>query len=224
MGYNKLDAQAKLSKQHDIIKTHPYRMNFDHKWRSDYIECLFDLSRIWADYIWMGDHSTDEEKKLMRQFGRWVHNYNQELLFYRGRRDVSFYRFNYYEQMLQVTHEFIKMGKLPEYYEISYLWNDKHISYRGEEKYDLITKEVCGIDSPILPCYLPTRYSMRNDCESIREYIMTDCHYRQKTAEEKEEIFKNWVENVAPVIKWLNARHDDTELKHAVWESAQLAD
>ena len=26
---NKLDAQAELSKQHDIIKSHPYRVNFN---------------------------------------------------------------------------------------------------------------------------------------------------------------------------------------------------
>lgn len=223
MSYNKIDAQAKLSKQHDIIKTHPYRTNFDPKWRRDYIECLLDLSNIWADYIWIGDHPTDEEEKLMRQFGRWVHNYNQELLFYRGRKDIKFERFYYYEQMLQVTHRFIETGELLEYYAIEYLWDDKHVRYRSVEKYALVTKDDCGIDSSILPCYLPTKYSMCTDYKSIREYITSDFHYSRKTTEEKEIICQNWINNVAPVLEWLNAKHEDTKLKHTVWESAQLS-
>lgn len=223
MENSKLDAQAKLGKQHDIIKTHPYRMDFDPKWRSDYIECLFGLSRIWSDYIWLGDHGTDENKRLMRQWGRWVHNYNQELLLYRGRKDIPFRRFYYYEQMLQLTHEFIKTGELPVYYEIAYLWNDEPRSCRGVEKYELVTKESCGIDSKFLPCYLPMDYSMRIDDEAIREYIFTDFHYNRKTEEEKTEIYKNWLVDVKPVLEWLNSKHDETKLKHAVWQSAQLA-
>lgn len=219
---NKLDAQAKLSKQHDIIKSHPYRVSFNPQWRRDYIECLFGLSNIWAEYIWQGAHKTKEEAKLMLQFGRWVHNYNQELLFYRGRPNEPFNRFYYYEQMLQITHLFIGTGELPEYYEITYLWNSEHTRCSTVEKYELITKEMCGIDSNILPCYLPIKYSMNNDSEAVKNYIMTNLHYSRKTAEEKENIYQNYLCNVAPVIDWINARHEETKYKHAVWETAHI--
>lgn len=223
MSNNKLDAQAKLKKEHDIIKTHPYRTNFNPEWKSDYIECLFNLSRVWSDYIWRGDYNTEEEKKLMRQFGRWVHNYNQELLICR-RPNRELRRFDYFERMIQVTHEFIDTGSLPEYYELSYLWNSKHIGSTYVEKYRLITKEMCGIDSKILPCYLPMNYSVRADSEAIREHIMTDYHFSRKTAEEKESIYENWLSEVKPVLDWINSNHDETEWKHAVWESSHLAE
>lgn len=124
--------------------------------------------------------------------------------------------------MLQVTHLFVDTGELPEYYEITYLWNSEHTRYSTVEKCELITKEMCEIDSNILPCYLPTKYSMNNDHEAIKNYIMTDFHYSRKTTEEKEAIYQNYLNNVAPVIDWINSRHEETKYKHAIWETAHI--
>ena len=88
------------------------------------------------------------------------------------------------------------------------------------EKCELITKEMCGIDSNILPCYLPVKYSMNNDSEAIKNYIMTDFHYNRKTLEEKEAIYQNYLDNVKPVIDWINSRHEETKYTHAIWETA----
>jgi hypothetical protein len=82
---------------------------------------------------------------------------------------------------------------------------------------------MCGIDSNILPCYLPTKYSMNNDSEAIKSYIMTDFHYNRKTTEEKEAIYQNYLDNVKPVIDWINVQHEETKYKHAIWETAHIA-
>lgn len=210
-----IEARAELKTQHDIIKSHPFRVSYDPKWERDYIHCLYKLSDIWGKYAYFGAHETDEKKRLMRQSGYWLHNYNQQLL---GRRFPMEY-VGYYEQMLQVIHMFVDTGELPRFFDIDYLWKNGQ-SYRGVERYELITQEMCGIDSPILPRYFPTNYTIKSNVDDVRQYINNDFHYRNMTEEQKEEHFKRWVKEVKPVLDWINGRHEETELQHSVWVAA----
>lgn len=72
--------------------------------------------------------------------------------------------FDYYERMLQVTHIFIETGNMDVFYNIDVFFpggKDKRVF--KVEKYQLITKELCGIDSPILPRYFPVDTTMEAD-------------------------------------------------------------
>lgn len=216
-----IDAQAKLQKVHDIIKKHPFRDSFDPKWISDYKHCLYELTSVWADYIYRGAFASESEKKIAWQFGYWIHNYRQELRTY-IKDSFPMRYFDYYERMLQVTHLFIETGSMEFYYDIDCLWNDAGILYRNVETYELITKEKCGIDSPILPRYFPVKYSLVADDDKIKKYFETDYTFRNDTEEKRAERFQEWVTNVKPVIEWINSRHEETPAKHATWVSVKM--
>ena len=108
MNLNKTDVLSAMQKTHDIIKEHPFRTGFGVQYISDYKNMLYTLSKDWCDYIYRCDHSPEEQSRLY-QFGEWIHNFRQELrTYYKDTFPMQF--FDYYEQMLQVTHIFLNTG------------------------------------------------------------------------------------------------------------------
>ena len=224
MNLNKTDVLSAMQKTHDIIKEHPFRTGFGVRFIADYKNMLYTLSKDWCDYIYRCDHSPEEQSKLY-QFGEWIHNFRQELrTYYKDTFPMQF--FDYYEQMLQVTHIFLNTGNLDVYYNLDYFFpNGKNDSSRfcKSERYEYITKEKCGIDSPILPRYFGTQASLVTDDDAALEHINTCWAYRNKTDEERKEIFEKWKRETKPVIEWVNSRHEETEVKQSLWRSMIIA-
>lgn len=208
----KTEAMAEIKKWHDIIKAHPFRDSFDPKWERDYMSCLYKLSDLWGKYAYFGAHESDEEKRLLGQSGYWMHNYNQQLL----RRKFPMEYVGYYEQMLQVMHRFADTGEMPAFYDIGYLWKDGR-DYRKVERYELVTSEMCGIESSVLPQYLPVDYTIECSPESVRKYMEKNFPYCNMTEEERDDFYQRWLSESKPVIDWVNAGHEETEFKHSVW-------
>lgn len=220
MAYTKNDIISRLSKTHDNIKRHPFRDNFAAEHISDYKYLLSELTDIWCDYIYRGEHESETEQALLRQFGYWIHDYRANLRTW-VKHEFPMSYFDYYERMLQVTHNFIKTGELFEFYNIDCVWKNG-IRRDNVEHYKLITKEMCGIDSPILPRYFPVNFSMQDDEELIQRYLEKDGYpYYNWAADKRQEFFEQWKVNVKPVLNWLNSQHDETEFKHGTWMSVK---
>ena len=229
MSVDTKDIRVKMSDLHDKIKSHPFRYNFEAEYISDYKHLLYQLSELWSDLIYQKDENrTKEEQRLLYQFGDWIHNYRQELrTYYKTTFPMEF--FDYYEQMLQMTHIFVDTGIMERFYSIDIAWNGNTSPLKSGHKredyietYQLVTKEMCGIDSPYLPAYLPLKRSMVLDEEAIREYIQHAYPYRNKTDEERQQIFDDWQTNVKPIIEWLDKSQRDgepTEYRHGTWMS-----
>ncbi len=213
---NKLDVLSAMQKTHDIIKEHPFRLNFDTQFIFDYKRMLYQLSVNWCDYIYRVEHTPEDESRL-RLFGEWVHNYRQELrTYYKDTFSMEF--FDYYEQMLQVTHTFLDTGRTDVYYNIDCLFpNDSKVLQT--ERYEYITEEMCGIDSPILPRYFGTQTSVITDDAAMLEYINTSWYMKNKSAEERNEMFEKWKKETKPVLEWINSQHTETEIKQPAWRS-----
>ena len=224
MSVNTKDIRVKMSDLHDKIKSHPFRYNFEVEYISDYKHLLYQLSELWSNLIYQRDDArTKEEQRLLYQFGDWIHNYRQELrTYYKTTFPMQY--FDYYEQMLQITHIFVDTGIMERFYSIDIAWNSDTTPQREDyiETYQLITKEICGIDSPYLPAYLPLKRSMVLDDELIREYIQDAYSYRNKTEKERQQIFEDWKANVKPIIDWLDKSQrggEQTEYRHGTWMS-----
>lgn len=92
---------------HDEIKRHPFRVTFATSDIAEYKHLLYELTNVWCDLIYYCHHETEEEKKIYHMFGYWIHDYRQELrTYHKDTFPMEF--FPYYEQMLQVTHNYIK--------------------------------------------------------------------------------------------------------------------
>lgn len=218
--------KVRLQKMHDIIKEHPFRLSFESQYMADYKHCLYALSEIWSGLIYKTAFDP-EEKQLYRQFGYWIHDYRQELRSWR-RDYFPMQYFDYYERMLQVTHIYIETGNMDTFYNIDCFFPDgrekRETRVDKVERYILVTKELCGIDSPILPKYFPADTTMETDDELIWECLDKECYpfYRWES-DKKQELFESWKRDTKPVLEWLNAQHEETPFKHMTWRSLKMS-
>ena len=100
MAYTKNDIISRLSKTHDNVKRHPFRDNFATEHISDYKHLLSELADIWCDYIYRGEHESELEQALLRQFGYWIHDYRANLRPW-VKHEFPMYYFDYYESMCE---------------------------------------------------------------------------------------------------------------------------
>ena len=203
----KAELIAALSDIHDKIKNHPFREDFSGKYLADYKYLLDKLSDIWANYIYNGSDRTPDALRLYYQFAYWIHDYRATLKPHR-RDSFPMMYFDYFERMLQVTHEFIQTGELTHFYAIDALLDARRdTQIRRVEHYRIVTRDECGIDSIILPQFMPVNYTIETDPDWIRNTVW----YRKYSADE---FVTKWTEQALPVIEYLNAQHKPTELKH----------
>ena len=216
--YTKDELHREMRQIHDEIKKHPFRVGFDTQYIPEYKHLLYELSRKWSDLIWHCSELTDEETRLYRQFGGWIHDYRQELRTYH-KDTFPMDLFPYYEQMLQITHIYLDTGVLDVYYNPDPFWDENDKRYRIVEKYQLITKEMCGIDSPVLPGFFSVTTRSVTD-ERMREYFVKEKYYNpQKSEAERLELYAEWVVNVKPILDWINAGIKETNREHKPWHS-----
>ena len=227
MENTKSEIIVQLSKTHDQIKEHPFRFNFEPQYIPDYKHLLYHLTELWCDLIYRCNFDSEQEKMLYRQFGYWIHDYRQELRSWR-RDYFPLQYFDYYERMLQVTHIFIETGSMDTFYNIDCFFPDgrekRETRVDKVERYILVTKELCGIDSPILPKYFPADTTMETDDELIWECLDKECYpfYRWES-DKKQEFFESWKRDTKPVLEWLNAQHPETPYKHMPWRSLKMS-
>lgn len=107
--------------------------------------------------------------------------------------------FDYYENILQITHIYLDYGIMDTIYCLEKDNND----YKSV-KYILITKELCGIDSPILPEYYSDKKQIVDD-EIIKEFISHQS-FAKNNPDKCDEIYNKWVNNEKPILEWIN-RH-----------------
>lgn len=201
MSFEKLDIMSRLSRCHDEIKAHPFRVSFEQKYIKDYKNLLYQLTEIWADLIWRCDEIPEFEQHRLRMFGEWIHDFRQYLRMWDG-ATFPMQFFDYYEQMLQVTHIYIESGDYSTYYNLNCYFNNKG-RYAKSTKYVWITEEKCGIKSSILPRYLPVGITFITDDDVAREYFSTGW-YASRGKQEADTDFEFWQNNTKPVLEWLN--------------------
>ena len=219
MEKTKQEIHEKLRILHDEIKRHPFRSTFETKYIGNYKDLLYDLSVAWCDLIWHCNEHSEEEQRLYRQFGGWIHDYRQYLRTY-DRRTFPMRIFPYYEQILQITHMYLDSGKMDYYYNLDSIWIDEPCR---SEKYELITKEKCGIDSPILPLFYPVETPLCADESKVLAYINESWRMQKLTPEEKIAVFEKWKREEQPIIEWINSNmrnpHDGIR---PIWYSCHL--
>lgn len=214
----KEEAHRRLREVHDEIKRHPFRMTFEPKDIFSYKHLLYDLSYAWSNLIWCCHELTEEEQRLYRQFGRWIHDYRQELRTY-DKENFPMELFPYYEQMLQITHIYLDTGVFDTYYNPDSFWDADNKRYSKVEKYQMITKEMCGIDSPVLPKYFPVTTRTVTD-DRVKDYFLTRYQYGVgRTEQRRLEEYEEWSCNTKPILEWINSRIDGGGLEHPAWRS-----
>lgn len=218
MEMTKENVLRRMEKIHDEIKQHPFRITFATSDIAEYKYLLYELSEVWCDLIWNCPHETEEEKKLYRQFGYWIHDYRQALRTY-SRNTFPMQFFPYYEQMLQVTHNYLNTGNMNVFYNLDCFFTESGERKIKSEKYELITKEKCSIDSPELPRYFPVGNKLCVNDDKMKEYFLTRFHYPEKSEEERLANFENWKRDLKPVLEWINTNLVKDALEHRPWES-----
>lgn len=216
--YTRDEIHREMRRVHDEIKRHPFRVGFEARYIPEYKNLLYELSRQWANLIWHCSGLTDEETRLFRQFGGWIHDYRQELRTYH-KDTFPMELFPYYEQMLQITHIYLDTGEFNVYYNPDPFWDENDKRYCRVEKYQLITKEMCGIDSPVLPGFFAVTTRSVTD-ERVREYFLKEKYYNPPKSEtERLELYAEWVHDVKPILDWINAGIKDSKWEHRPWHS-----
>lgn len=216
--YTRDEIHREMRRIHDEIKRHPFRVGFEARYIPEYKNLLYELSRQWANLIWHCSGITDEETRLLRQFGGWIHDYRQELRTYH-KDTFPMELFPYYEQMLQITHIYLDTGEFNVYYNPDPFWDENDKRYCRVEKYQLITKEMCGIDSPVLPGFFAVTTRSVTD-ERVREYFLKEKYYNPPKSEtERLELYAEWVHDVKPILDWINAGIKDSKWEHRPWHS-----
>lgn len=207
-----------MKRTHDAIKEHPFRNSFNGRYVSSYKNLLYKLSENWCDLIYHCDDTDDNEKKQLMHFGSWIHNYRQELRTY-DKEKFPMKLFDYYERMVQITHNYINNGDLTIYFKIDY-FSKNGSQYNAVEKYLYITKEMCGIDSPELPRYFPVGRKMCVEDDVIKTYLDNCSATRYKSDDKKEELLNEWKANTKPVLIWINENMSNCDdYTHATWKS-----
>lgn len=176
MSYAKQDILSRLSKCHDQIKEHPFRTSFTSEYISDYKYLLYHLTEIWCDLIWRCDELTDMERARLRYFDGWIHDFRQYLRTW-DKTSFPMWCFDYYEQMLQVTHTFIDTGEYPEYYnlDVYFIGNAREVI---STKHIWVTEKLDGTS---------TSFGLRK--EKKRKYDFAVCSRNVRQADINQKCF-----------------------------------
>lgn len=216
--YTKEEVHDLLRKIHDDIKRHPFRVGFETRYVAGYKRLLYELTEAWCKIIYYCKDATEEEERLYQQFGKWIHDFRQELCTW-DRDKFPMSLFPYYEQMLQITHIYLDTGILDTYYNPDPFWDKQGQRWRRVEKYQLITKEMCGIDSPVLPRFYPVGTKIITD-ERVKEYFLKEkYYYPNKSEEERLALYEEWKRDTKPVLDWINSNITDDKWTHPVWKA-----
>lgn len=209
MSYTKQDILSRLSKCHDELKNHPFRTSFEVRYIGDYKYLLYQLTEIWADLIWRCNELTDFEQQRFRMFDEWIHDFRQYLRTW-DKETFPMQYFDYYEQMLQITHNFIDSGDHSVYYNLNRYFSNKGSCVKST-RYEWITAEDCGIDSIILPRYLPVGITLVTDDKAIQQHFSSGWYARTWQVEAGIDL-DFWQKHTKPVLEWLNKqkRIDET--------------
>lgn len=221
MNSSKETIHMRMWQIHDEIKNHPFRVTFSKEDIPEYKHLLYELSAVWCDLIYHCSDHTEAEQKLYRQFGFWIHDYRQELrTYHKDTFPMEF--FPYYEQMLQVTHRYLETGYMDEFYSPDAVWDKDERKLVKVSRYELITSEKCGIDSPELPRYFPVTYRLCVDDDKMKEYFLEKYSYKPVSEDERLGWFEDWKKNIKPVLVWIRENRNDPDevLGHAYWRSA----
>ena len=208
-----------LRMAHDRIKEHPFRTNFDARHIKSYKNALYDLSEIWAKIIYETKFESIEEEKKYKAFGGWIHNYRARLqMYYDNMFPMTF--FDYYEQMLQITHEYLDTGSMDRFYAIDEIipQDNPNVYIWGVEKYEWVTEESIGIKSKLLPRYLPVKYRLIIDDDLVKEHINSGYNKVYETQEQRDAWFDFWLNETKPVLEALS-KNNAKECAHPVYVS-----
>ncbi len=197
-----------LRELHDKIKEHPFRLKLETKYCYSYKNMLYDLSEAWADIIYRTEGLTHDEEMKLYHFGNWIHNYRARLQMYYP-HDFPETFLDYYEQMLQITHEFLDTGNLNVYYGIVRCINKNGDEVWVSERYEWTTSKDLGIESLILPRYLPKKYKLVEDDEIINKSINSGYNAVYETVEQRQKWFDFWQKETKPVLHELNKHNSD---------------
>lgn len=207
----------RLRKAHDDVKHHPFRESMNTRYCKSYKDALYDMSEVWSDIIYHSKFDTQEEKQKYYDFGRWIHNYRARLqMYYPYTFPMVF--MDYYEQMLQITHEYLDTGIMDRYYVLDDCVNSNGERIWVTERYEWITSESIGIESEILPRYLPVKWKLVENDDAIYNCINSGYNAVHETKEQINEWFEFWKKETKPIIQKLNEANSDI-YKHPVYKS-----
>lgn len=131
---------SNLQRIHDLIKHHPFRISFSENDIATYKTLLYDLTEVWADIIYRSEYQDPKDTLQLRKFGFWIHDYRQVLS--RGQKKAfPMGWFDYFEQMLQVTHVFLSTGCIEYFYNPDTLSDKDGTKIMKSEKYEWITSK-----------------------------------------------------------------------------------
>ena len=202
----------RLRQLHDAIKDHPYRLSLETKYCKSYKDMLYELTVAWVDIVYYTPNISQENKDKLYHFGEWIHNYRARLQMYYP------YTFpedllDYYEQMLQITHEFLDTGNINTYYALV-KGTDKHGNEMWiSDRYEWTTKDDVGIDSAILPRYMPKKYKLIVDEQQIHDVINSGYNAVYETVEQRNAWYEFWIKETKPVLEYLNKHNSDRYIR-----------
>lgn len=213
---------SELQKVHDEIKNHPFRASFSEDDIPSFKNAMYYMTQLWSDLAYRVQHDTDEEVFKYRQFCGWIHDYRQVMRSW-DKKTFDMRYFDYFEQMLQVTHTYLNTGYMDVFYNPDTIWDKDGNRYEStSSRYEWITEEMCGIKSTYLPGYLCTSYRYNIDDEDVKQYILIDWYRPHMTDGEKLAEFDKWKKEIKPVLEWVHKTYSpDNEHIHPVWKSTR---
>ena len=208
----------RLREAHDKVKNHPFRDSMNTRYCKSYKDALYDMSEVWSDIIYHTKFDTKEEEMKYYAFGGWIHNYRARLqMYYPYTFPVVF--MDYYEQMLQVTHEYLDTGYMDRFYVLDDMRDSKGERVWVAERYEWTTEESIGIKSEILPRYLPVKWKLVEDDATILDCINSGYNKVYESQEQIMAWFEFWKKETKPIIQKLNEKNSDI-YSHPVYRSA----
>lgn len=213
-----------MRKIHDEIKRHPFRITLNADDIATYKELLYELTNVWCDLTYHCIGISTDEQKLLHQFCYWIHDYRAILKSW-DTTSFPIEYFDYFEQMLQITHIYLDTGSLEYFYNPDWITVKEYgcsVRKRKITKYELITKEKCGIDSAELPQYFPVEAKLCINDELVKKWFQNNLPYSNKTENERQAAFDYWLKNTKPVLEWVNGRVKDNNLNSDIWKSTVL--
>lgn len=217
MNEAEMKAMDRLRRAHDDLKQCRFRSTLSEEDLGEYSTQLWELSHAWTDLCWHVDRD-EAEQRQMQGFCHWIHDYNGIILRARNLGVVRYW-VPYFEAVLNVTHNFLDTGYMDVFYN-PYVYAD---GKRLEDvhkigRWCLVTSDMCGIESQILPRYFPVTLPLCTDLEKMEKYFLKERWYRFKdvSVEQRTKDYKEWEQNVRPILIWIN--------EHLVPRSAREGD
>lgn len=210
-----VDNMARLQRAHDDLKACAFRQTLAAEDLPVYVTQLWELSDAWSQVCYFTPRKPTEDQKLFRKFCSWLHDYNALTGRIRNHPYPLGYTLAkmylpYFEAMLNVTHTYLDTGSMDVFYKpfINREAADALTGQSGGERWQLITKDLCGIDSPELPRYFPTTLPLCVDSEKMRNFYLNKMpgswlNY-DDTPEKRQAAFEDWEKNTKPICVWIN--------------------